>query len=426
MIIKIVLIVVLVGFSAFFSASEMIYSKVNRLKLKKAAENKESKAIVANQFVENYSSLLSNILVGNNLVNIASSSIATALCIDIFGGDLGPTISSIGMLIIFLTFGEIIPKVIGNKFSYSLALFFARPLKLLTWIITPFAFVFNKIVGLLSKLWAKKTIEPSFTDEELIEMVDSIEEEGLIDEQQSELIKSAIEFTDVTAHEIMVPRVDVFAWDIDDDVNELIKDENIFEYSRIPVYKESIDDIVGILNTKLLLKCILAKKDIDLEEMLIEPLYVYKTQPISSILKELRTSQKHIAIIKDEFGGTMGILTMEDILEELVGEILDETDTLEEEVAYEKVDENTFIVDGTMNIYDFFELVEYDAKDFESEYTTIGGWSTDMLEKFPDVGDQFTFENLDISIESVDEFRVEKVKVIINELEEEENEEEDD
>jgi len=410
----IALLVCLVILSAFFSASEIIYAKVNRLTLKKAADNKEKNAVLANQFVEKYTSLLSTLLIGN----IAASSIATALCIQWFNEKIGPSIAVVAMTIILLTFAEILPKTIGSKFSYRLSLLFAKPLKLISWILSPLVFIFDKLLPLIARLWKKKKVEPSFTDEELLEMVDSIEEEGFIDEQQSELIKSAIEFTDVTAHEIMIPRVDVYGWDIDNDLNELIHDEKIYNHSRIPVYKESIDNIVGILSTKLLLKAILAKKEIQLEEMISEPLYVYKTQPISSILKELKKSHKHLAIIKDEFGGTMGILTMEDILEELVGDILDETDDLEEE-EYTQTSENSYVIDGTMNIYDFFDLVHVDDKDFESEYTTIGGWSTEMLEKFPQKGDQFSFENLDVTIEEVDDFRVEKVKVEINENKEE-------
>lgn len=412
-----IVLILLVLLSAFFSSSEIVYAKVNRLRLKKAADNKEKNAVLANSFVDQYSSLLSTLLVGNNLVNIAASSIATTLCITLINEKIGPTIAAIAMTLILLTFGEIFPKTIGSKFSYQLSLFFAKPLKLIYWILWPLVFVLNKGIHLVAKIWRKRTVEPSFTDEELIEMVDSIEEEGFIDEQQSELIKSAIEFTDVTAHEIMIPRVDVYAWDIDDDIKKLLSDEQIYNHSRIPVYKESLDNIVGVLNTKSLLKTILAKKTIHLEEMITEPLYVYKTQPISSILKELKLSSKHLAIIKDEFGGTMGILTMEDILEELVGDIMDETDVLEDE--YKQIDDHTYEIDGAMNIYDFFDLVDYDDRDFESEYTTVGGWSTDILEKFPEKGDHFQFENLDVSIAEVSEFRVEKIKVEIMEQNEE-------
>lgn len=418
MIIAIIGLVLLILFSAFFSSAEMVYSKVNRLSLKKAAENKEKLAIQANSFVENYPKLLSSLLVGNNLVNIAASSIATALCIEWFDTPYAPTIAAVGMLVILLTFGEILPKSIGAKFNYRLSLIFAIPLKIISFILTPITFFVNKLVSYPAKLWEKKENEPSYTDDELLKMVDSIEEDGLIDDKQSELIKSAIEFTDATAHEIMIPRVDVFAFDIDDDVSKLTHDKNIFNHSRIPVYKDSLDDVIGILNTKHLLKAMLANKEINIKEILTEPLYVYKTQPISSILKELKESHRHLAIIKDEFGGTMGILTMEDILEELVGDILDETDPIEED--YHKIDDNTYIVDGAMNIYDFFDLVDYDDKDFESEYTTIGGWSTEMLEKFPEVNDTFTFENYLFTILEVEEFRVEKIQVQILPREEDE------
>ena len=281
----------------------------------------------------------------------------------------------------------------------------------------PIVYPITKLISLIVKIWTPKEKEPLVTDEELIEMVDTIEEEGLIDEQKSELIKSAIEFTDVTAHEIMVPRVDVFAFNIEDNIQTLLDNEEVYNHSRIPVYEESLDNIVGILSVKKLLNAVILNQKIDIHEMMSEPLYVYKTQYITSILTELRVNHKHLAVIKDEFGGTMGILTMEDIIEELVGEILDENDVNVD--MYQKIADNTYIVDGDMNIYDFFELTGLDSKDFESEYTTVGGWCTEQLEHFPEKGDSFDYENLEITIISQDEFRVEHIKVVVKEVEKE-------
>ncbi len=411
-------IVLLIMLSAFFSGAEMAMAKVNKLKLKKEAEEKKNaKAKLALSIAENFNETTSTVLIGNNLVNIASSSIATVICIDLFGANSGPTWATIIMTLLILTFGEIIPKSICSTYNYKMAKVTARPLVFCKYLFLPIVYPITKLISLIEKIWTPKEKEPLVTDEELIEMVDTIEEEGLIDEQKSELIKSAIEFTDVTAHEIMVPRVDVFAFNIEDDIQTLLDNEEVYNHSRIPVYEESLDNIVGILSVKKLLNAVILNQKIDIHEMMSEPLYVYKTQYITSILTELRVNHKHLAVIKDEFGGTMGILTMEDIIEELVGEILDENDVNVD--MYQKIADNTYIVDGDMNIYDFFELTGLDSKDFESEYTTVGGWCTEQLEHFPEKGDSFDYENLEITIISQDEFRVEHIKVVVKEVEKE-------
>ena len=245
-------------------------------------------------------------------------------------------------------------------------------------------------------------------------MVEEIEDEGYIDEDTGDLIKSAIDFTDVDAYEIMQHRVDVFAFDIEDDVKDLINDENIFNYSRVPVYEGSMDEIIGVLSTRQLLIKLLKKEKIDnniIRSMLTQPLYIHKTKSVSSLLHDFKKTQTHIAVVKDEFGGTMGIVTLEDVLEELVGEIWDETDKVEEE--YTKKNDNTYIVEGDMNIYDLWEMLDYQNDEFDTEYTTVGGFCTEKLEKFPSVNDTFTFENFKFTILKVDEdgVRVEQVSV---------------
>lgn len=411
-----ILVVFLILCSSFFSGVEIAMAKVNKLRLKKAASNHDKKAQLALYIAEHFNESTSTILIGNNLVNIASSSVATILCIDLFGAASGPTWATIIMTLLLLTFGEIIPKSLCTTYNYKVAIHSAYILQFFKYLFFPISYPFTKLVSLLEKLWTPKEKEPVVTDEELLEIVDTIEEEGLIDEQKSELVKNAIEFTDVTAHEIMIPRVDVFAFDIEDDIQTLVQNEEIYNYSRIPVYKESLDNIIGILSVKKLLNAVITKQKIQIEDMMSEPLYVFKTQYISTILTDLRNSHKHFAVIKDEFGGTMGILTMEDIIEELVGEILDEND--ENISIYQQKGEGEFVVDGDMNIYDFFDLVQFDDKNFESEYTTVGGWCTEQLEKFPEKEDCFSYHNLDIKILSADEFRVEYVQVIVNPVEE--------
>ena len=425
--ILIISLIILVLLSAFFSGSEIVYAKVNQLKLSKQAKNGNKKCLNALKIVDNYPKFLSTILVCNNLVNIAASSLATILALE-FWPEYGATIATFGMTFIILTFGEILPKTIFQTYNYTLALLFSPILQLLNVIFKPIVWLFTKIINVLSKLWTPKEESKTVTDEELINMVEEIEDEGYIDEDTVELVKSAIDFIDVDAYEIMQHRVDVFAFDIEDDVKELLKDDNIFTYSRIPVYEESMDNIIGILSTKSLLIKLLKKEKIDnkvIRSMLTEPLIIHKTKSVSSLLHEFKNTHTHIAVVKDEFGGTMGIVTLEDVLEELVGEIWDEMDEVEED--FTKKNENTYIIEGDMNIYDLWEMLEYDNDEFDTEYTTVGGFCTEKLERFPIKDDSFEFENFKFTILEVDEdgVRVEKIKVEVLEKDEDEDNKED-
>lgn len=413
-----ILIVILIILSAFFSSCEIAYSSVNKIKLKKKVSDGNKEATKAMEIVNNYSEALSTILIGNNLVNIAVSSLATMVAVAYLGEEMGSLLATIVATIVVLIFGEILPKALANKFSLKLTLLYVKPFKICRIIFFPITFLVTKFVKLISKIWTPKNIEVSEIDEELNVITEELEEEGVIDEEDAELIISAIDFRDVTAHEIMIPRVDVFAIDIDDNQEDILKNEQIFRYSRVPVYEDTIDHVIGILNTTSLMKKILNGEQIDLRSMLIEPMYVHKTKHISNILTKLKATNQHLAIVADEFGGFMGILTIEDIVEELVGDIFDETD--EVILDYKELGENIYEVDGDMNIYDFFELVDYDDRDFESEYTTVGGWCTDMLEKFPEVGDTFEFANFTVTITEVEGMRVGKIKVEIQEMIDEE------
>ncbi|MBS5852910.1 MAG: hemolysin family protein [Bacilli bacterium] len=414
----IILIVVLIVLSAFFSSCEIAYSSVNKIKLKKKVSDGNKEATKAMEIVNNYSEVLSTILVGNNLVNIAVSSLATMVAVAYLGEEMGSLLATIVATIIVLIFGEILPKTFANKFSLKLTLIYVKPFKICRVIFFPITFLVTKFVKLISKIWTPKNIEVSEIDEELNVITEELEEEGVIDEEDAELIISAIDFRDVTAHEIMIPRVDVFAIDIDDNQDDILKNEQIFRYSRVPVYEDTIDHVIGILNTTNLMKKILNGEQIDLRSMLTEPMYVHKTKHISNILTKFKATNQHLAIVADEFGGFMGILTIEDIVEELVGDIFDETD--EVVLDYKELSENIYEVDGDMNIYDFFELVDYDDRDFESEYTTVGGWCTDILEKFPEVGDTFEFANFTVIITEVEGMRVGKIKVEVQEMIDEE------
>lgn len=415
-VIILIAIVFLIILSAFFSSCELAYATVSRFRLKNEVENGNKKAQKAINIIDNYSNYLSTILVGNNLVNILVSSLSTIIGIRLFGEELGPALSLVILTIVILIFGEILPKSLAKRYCYQLSIFYISILRFMHILFFPITWIVNKFIN---KVFTKKEQDeqPTATGEELTKIVDELEEDGLIDKDDEELIKSAIDFCDATAHEIMIPRVDVFAVDIDD-VDDILSNEEIYKYSRVPVYEESIDNIIGILNTTDLMKLTITNQNVDIRSTLMKPIFVHMTKPISNVLTDLKGSHVHLAIVVDEFGGTMGIVTIEDIVEELIGDVFDELD--EVSADYQELDDGTYLVDGDMNIYDFFDLVEYDDNDFESEYTTVGGWCTDMLEKFPEVGDKFEFNNLTIEITEADKMRVGTVKVKIHEDIEEE------
>jgi len=416
--ILIILLIVCVLLSAFFSGSENAISECNKLRIKKEAEEGNKSSKLALSIVENYSKSISTILIGNNLVNIFASSVATVLALRLFPEIKDSvTYATIIITVVILICGEIVPKILATERANEIVKIIAFPLKIFQFVFSPLVWSITKLINKAEHIWTPEEAEDSVTDEELVDIVESIEEEGVIDEDKSELIKSAIEFSDIDAYEIMVPRVDVVGINIEDEEKDILSDLSIFNHSVVPVYKESLDDIVGVVKTKDLLRQYLTTGSIDLEKIMKEPTFVHKTKSILDLLEDFKESGDNMAFIIDEFGGTMGIVTMEDILEELVGDIWDEKDKIVPE--YIEKEENILEVDGMMNIFDFFELVEYDSREFESAYTTVGGWCTEMLEDFPEVGEKFSFENMDFEILEMDDLRVEKVKVIINKVEEE-------
>ncbi len=422
----IIAIVVLLIFSIFFSSADMTYASVNQLRLKKSVEKGSKSAKLALKFAQNYDETITTILFCNNLVNIGATSLATVLGYQIFTVekfsqsiyDLSPTIMSIILFVLLLIFGEIFPKVIARAYSYRFSLLFAYPIAFFKIIIFPIVYVSTKFGKLCAKPFIKDSLEAennnSISDDELNQIIETIQEEGVIDEDQEELVKSAIIFKDTEAHEIMTPRVDIFALDIDSNISEVLLSDEAFTHSRIPVFKDNLDNIIGVLSTKTLLRKILAKEKIDRKlilSLMQEAHYVPFSMGISEILEDMKRYKHHIVIIKDEYGGTDGLLTMEDILEELVGDMFDEMDTIKQQ--YVKIKRSYYEVDGNMNIDDFFELVSVE-KPLNLDVSTVGGWCLDVLEKFAKVGDKFNYENLKVEIKEVNEFTVEKILVKVS------------
>lgn len=406
-------IVVLICFSAIFSMSDIVYATVNQLRLKKRIKESDSKtAKLALKFAENYNDTLTTALFANNLVNIAASSLTTVLAINAFsnsnlGKDRGTTLMSFVLLIMLLIFGEILPKVIGRSYSYRLSLILAYPILFLKTIFFPIVFVASHIGKFFAYPFVKnKQKDEVISNEELQEIVDKIEDEGVIDEEQGELLSNAIEFKDTEAHEIMTPRVNLTFIDIEDNIEDIVKDDRIFIHSRIPVYKDTVDNVIGILPTKALLRRLLANQKVDINSLMVPVSFVPGSMGISEILKNMKQNKNHVVVVKDEYGGTDGLLTMEDILEELVGDMWDEMDIVKEPIK--KIGRNLFEVDGSMNIDDLFNKFDVNMP-IDADYETVNGFILDKLERFPQVGDKIRYDRLSFEVTSIDEFTVDKL-----------------
>ena len=398
--------------SAFFSACDMFYAMVDQARLENAIEKGDKRAKIALGIAKDYEFTISSILFSNTLVNIAASSIVTIFGLTFSSNTtLATTIITIVFTIILIIFAEFLPKAFAKRFNYSLSLAFAYPVLVVKYITAPVVWPISKFFSLFVRLFRKQSKkEDVITEDILDEMVDSIEEQGIVNEDEAEMLRGAIDLSDIQAFEIMTPRVDVFAIDVNEDINDLLKNEDeISVYSRIPVYEDTIDNIIGILPLKSLAREYLkGKKDIDIRSLCYKPLVVPRNHQVLDLLNEFKRSKIHIAVVIDEYGGTDGIVTLEDILEEVVGEIFDEQDEIEE--VYIEKGEGNFIVSGSMNLDDFFELIEYDGE-FETDYSTVSGFCLEILDKFAVVGDEFDFENYHFEVLEADEFTVEKVKV---------------
>ena len=412
-----VVILVMICLSAYFSASEIAFNASNKMRLRRAAEGGSYTAKIAFNITERFTTALSAILIGNNLANIAVSTCTTLIVMNLFQNDvaLASTIATILVTVVILIFGEIVPKTLSKQNADSVVRFIAIPTRILTIILSPFVFIVMAILFLLRKIWGKdhKETEPTVTEEELSTIIDTIEEEGVIDEEQSELLQSTLEFSDITIERIMTPRIDMTAIDIDaekEELTELLTDTA--QYSRLPVYEDSIDNIIGILSLNRYYKATLQEEDPDIRSLLLPTCKLHKTMKLPAALTKLREAKMHLAIVIDEFGGTLGIVTMEDILEELVGDIWDDTDVIVTECTI--TGENTYEVVGEMNIDDFFEEIDFvKPDDFTCEYSTVGGWAIQMLDADPHLGDSFRYENLFVIVAQMDEERVTKLTVLV-------------
>ena len=411
------IVLCLIG-SAFFSASEMAYSSCSALRLENLEEEGSKPAKTARYILEHFDDTLSTILIGNNLVNIASSSLASVMLMLLLGTGAGEKYawaSTVVMTILVIICGETIPKITAKKNANRFALQFAYPVRFLMILLAPIVWIVVKLIWLLTfpMKGSQEDEDPEAAVEDLQNIIETAEDEEVLDEERSELVRSAIDFSDIMASEVMTARVDVYAIDIEDDREKILAEVESSPYSRLPVYQESIDNIIGVLYLNRFLKALTESDHADIRSLLMPPVYVYKTMKLPDVLARLRKAKQHLAIVSDEYGGTLGVVSMEDVLEQIVGEIWDETDTVEQEVVQRAEDE--FEVDGDMVIADFLELVGIREEDFEAESDTVGGWTVERFGEFPKAGDHFTYQNLDVSVLSMDGRRVEKVLVKVHE-----------
>ena len=372
-----VAIVLLLICSAFFSSTEIAYAAANKSRLRKAAESGSRNGKWALQISEQYNKALCSILIGNNLVNIASSSVATVIAMQLVGA-AGVAVATAVMTVLLLIFGEILPKQIGKQFCDKYVLLIAPVLHFFMWITKPIVWLFMQMIAQLSKLWARAKTDTAITYDDLMTMVEMVEEEGLLEETSVELLQAAIEFDDIEVHKVITHRVNMVALDIDAPIEESIQMALNSEYSRIPVFENSIDNIIGFLPMNLLLKELLDNKTPDIRSMMTEPMFVPQTKKLPEVLDMMRRTKFHMVIVTDDYGGTLGIATMEDILEELVGEIWDETDEIEPQLV--ELSEDSFLVDGDMLLVDFLEHVDEEEPELDDIFVTVSGWATELLE----------------------------------------------
>lgn len=413
--------------SAYFSATETAYSTLSKTKLKAMIEKGNKRAALTLKLSEKYDTLISSILIGNNIVNILLSSIATVffigLCLErkgqSFADSYGSAIATAVVTVAVLIFGEITPKSIAKDCPEKLAMFSAPLMQFFIWIFTPVSFLFSLWKKMIAKLFRIKS-DNKMSQEELLMLVEEVQEEGTIDNEEGDLLRNAITFTEQKAEDILTHRVDLEAFSKDTPMEEIGRMFEESQFSRLLVYEDSIDNIIGVVHQKDFFTAH-GLTDKPLEELISPPLFVHKTERIDALLRELQTNKAHMAVVLDEYGGTLGIVTMEDILEELVGDIWDEHDEVVED--YKEIAPDTFRVDCGGNLDDFCQFFDLEI---ESDNITINGWIMEQLDKIPACGDQFSFENLDITVTETDYHRVSAIEVIRHEIQREDDRSDDD
>ena len=410
-ILQIGLLVVLLLGSGFFSASETSLMSLSKIRIRYMEDEGVKGAKLVGSLIEKSSDLLSSILVGNNIVNIAATSVSTSLFINIFG-DGGVAIATAVMTVLVLVFGEITPKTIAANSPEKVAVVVSKPISIIMKITKPIVWVFNLLTGIIFKIMGidNDGVKPFITEEELKAMVNVSHEEGVLEMEEREIINNVFQFGDMQAKEAMIQRLDMVAIDIEDSYDEIIELFKSEKLSRLPVYQESIDDIVGILNIKDII--FLSDEEIenfDIKDYVREAFFTYEFKKITQLLEEMKKEKTQMAIVVDEYGGTAGLLTIEDLVEVIVGDIDDEYDEEEEEIV--KVSDNEYLVEGSTKISDVNEQI---GINFESdEFDSIGGFIIGYLKRIPEENELIEVGNVKFSVESIDKNRINKIRIFV-------------
>lgn len=404
-------IILCIVLSGVFSAAEMSISSCNTVRLENEAKDGNKKARLALKLNEKYDDTLSAILLTNNLVNIAASALSTVYIILLTGSDELNWLITIIVTVLIIIFGETVPKILSKKYANSVAAGVASFIQFLIYLFYPINFIVVGLTNILTKGLDRYAVSNDEEEavEELQAIIETAEDEGVIDSEKSDIVAAAIDFSDISVSDVMTARVDVEAIDINDSMAKIRRQIVKSNRSRMPVYEDSIDNVIGIIHLNHLLKAFAKDSKPDIRSLMMEPCFVYKTAKLPHVLDVLKKAHIHLAIVTDEYSGTCGVVSMEDVLEEIVGEIWDETDVIEEEVV--EVDAGKLIIDGDMLIDDFLERLGIREDDFPYESQTVGGWTIEYMEDFPKEGDEFDYMDYHVAIIAAKDRRVEKVAI---------------
>lgn len=415
---QIVLLIILIALSGFFSASETALMSLSKIRVRHMVDEDIKGAKLLEKLLEDPNKLLGGILIGNNIVNIGASSLASTLAFRIFG-DSGVALATGVMTILVLIFGEITPKSLAKQNAEKVSLAVAPIINIVVIVFKPFVWLFTSISSFIVRLLGGdlNKSEPFITEEELKTMVDVSEEEGVLEEEEKEMIFNVFEFGDLQVKDIMVQRVNVIAVNVTSTYEEVLKVIKEQQFSRIPVYNESIDDIVGILNVKDLILLDSHNENFNVTDYMREPFRTFEFKKITELFAEMRTTRNHIAVVLDEYGGTVGIVTIEDLIEEIVGEIEDEYDERDKDI--EVIKENEFVVDGSTRLSDLSDMIGFDIE--SEEFDSIGGYVIGYLGRMPELSEEIKTKDFKVIVEELDKNRIKKVRIYTYKKEKEEN-----
>lgn len=404
-ILQLVILVLLLSASAFFSSAETALMTSNKLRIRNLAENGDKRAEKVLEITANTDKMLSAILIGNNIVNLSASALSTTLTLKMFGSSLVGVATGV-LTFLILVFGEITPKNVASKNAEDMALKYIGIISILVIVLTPAIYIVNKVAGIVISLFIKNNDDNNMvTEDELRAMVEVSHEDGVIEKEEKKMIVNVVDFGDTVAGDIMLPRVDMVMVSVESSYGEILKIFREERYTRIPVYEESPDNVIGILNVKDFL-LIEDKENFSVKEHLREPLYTYEYKKTSSLMVDMRKTGANIVIVLDEYGTTVGLITLEDMLEEIVGEIRDEFDADEDE-GITKISETEYLIDGSTNLDDVNDRIGLELS--SEEYESIGGIIMEKLGRLPVEGEVITFDNIILTVKKMDHARIEKV-----------------